>query len=233
MYNVNFFLVIENELRKAMGPIAPVIVDDKLAEFGESRDSFPEERMQSFVQAISEEIRDESKRTRFIRAMEEFLAEKRNFFLVIENELKKVMGPIAPVIVDDKLAEFGESRDSFPEERMQSFVQAISEEIRDESKRTRFIRAALLAASKCGAPLKKYVDANFIPTIEDELRKTRGVIARVVVADKLAEFGESKHLFPEERMQSFVQAISEEIRDESKRTGFIRAMEEFLAKKQH
>jgi hypothetical protein len=69
----NLFSVIEHELAKAMGPIARIIVDDKIAEFGESMDSFPENRVDSFVKAISEEIADNSEKAIFTRAMAEFL----------------------------------------------------------------------------------------------------------------------------------------------------------------
>jgi len=61
-----------------------------------------------------------------------------DFFPMIETELKKVLGPIGPIIVDDKIAEFGESRDAFPRERVQDFVKAIGEEISDDAKRDEF-----------------------------------------------------------------------------------------------
>jgi hypothetical protein len=76
--NGNFFPMIENELKKVMGPIAPIIVDDKIADFGESRDAFPEERVQPFVQAIGEEIQDNSKRALFTKIVTEFLAQKQH-----------------------------------------------------------------------------------------------------------------------------------------------------------
>jgi hypothetical protein len=148
------FSVIEHELAKVMGPIARIIVDDKIAEFGESRDSFPAERMESFVNAISEEIADTSERAVFVRAMAGFHLQKLwngkerqkkqvtgNLFSVIEHELAKVMGPIARIIVDDKIAEFGESRDSFPVDRVEPFIKAISEEIADTSERAMFAGA--------------------------------------------------------------------------------------------
>ena len=69
----NLFPMIEHELAKVMGPIARIIVDDKVAEFGESIDSFPENRVDSFVKAISEEIADKSEKAIFTRAMAEFL----------------------------------------------------------------------------------------------------------------------------------------------------------------
>ncbi len=75
--NGNFFPRLETELRKIMGPIAPVIIDDKIAEFGESPESFPEHRVESFVQAIGEEITDNTKRAVFARVMRE-LSQRQN-----------------------------------------------------------------------------------------------------------------------------------------------------------
>ena len=75
--NGNFFPLIENELRKAMGPIAPIVIEDKLAEFGESREAFPEDRLSPFIQSVGEEISDGSKRALFTRLMAEHLARKQ------------------------------------------------------------------------------------------------------------------------------------------------------------
>ncbi|HOW55053.1 MAG TPA: DUF4388 domain-containing protein [Syntrophorhabdaceae bacterium] len=75
--NGNFFPIIETELRKVMGPIASIIIDDKLADFGESRDAFPEDRLPPFVQSVGEEITDKTKRASFTRSMTEFLARKQ------------------------------------------------------------------------------------------------------------------------------------------------------------
>ena len=70
----NLFSVIELELAKVMGPIARVIVKEKIAEFGETRDSFPEDRVEPFVKAISEEIDDSSGKAMFTTAMADFLS---------------------------------------------------------------------------------------------------------------------------------------------------------------
>ena len=150
----NLFSIIEHELAKIMGPIAPLIVHEKLAEFGESRDKFPESRVDSFLKTLGEEIPDEGERASFAAAMAEFLLPKRwnseqpagkkvtgNLFSIIEHELAKIMGPIAPTMVSDKLAEFGESRDKFPESRVDSFVKALGEEIPDEGERASFAAA--------------------------------------------------------------------------------------------
>jgi hypothetical protein len=73
----NLFSVVEHELAKVMGPIARIIVDDKVADFGESRDTFPEDRVDAFVKAVSEEIADSSERAAFTAAMGEFLLQRR------------------------------------------------------------------------------------------------------------------------------------------------------------
>jgi hypothetical protein len=75
--NGNFFPIIENELRKIMGPMAPIIIDDKVDEFGESREAFPEDQLPPFVQAITDEIADKTKRALFNKSMTEFIARKQ------------------------------------------------------------------------------------------------------------------------------------------------------------
>ncbi len=73
----NFFATAENELRKAMGPIAPIIMDDTVAELGLSRETFPVDQAEPLVQAISQEIADNEKKAEFVKMMTEFLARKR------------------------------------------------------------------------------------------------------------------------------------------------------------
>ncbi len=73
LVNEEFFPTIENELKRIMGPVAPFIIEDKLEEFGFGKGSFPKDRAGYFIDAISEEIQQETKRKEFLRVMEEFL----------------------------------------------------------------------------------------------------------------------------------------------------------------
>ncbi len=73
--NENCVPIIENELKKIMGPLASIIIDDILADFGESKDAFPEDRLPPFVQAVSEEITDKSKRALFTKIVTEFITQ--------------------------------------------------------------------------------------------------------------------------------------------------------------
>ena len=68
---------------------------------------------------------------------------KGDFFTVLDMELKKVMGPVAPFIIDDKLVEFGEGKESFPQERALPFMEALSEEIPNPSKRNEFLKTIM------------------------------------------------------------------------------------------
>ncbi len=70
----SFFSVVENELRKVMGAVSPFVIDDKLVEFGERRDSFPQEKILSFVEALGEEIPRDDKRREFKKAVMEFFS---------------------------------------------------------------------------------------------------------------------------------------------------------------
>jgi len=63
-----------------------------------------------------------------------------DFFVILERELKKVMGPVAPFIIEDKLAEFGENKESFPQEQALPFAKSLSEEIPNLQKRSEFFK---------------------------------------------------------------------------------------------
>jgi hypothetical protein len=68
---------------------------------------------------------------------------RENFFLAVEKELKNVMGAVSSFIIDDKLTEFGEKRESFPQEKLLSFVEALGEEIPQDDKRKEFKKAVM------------------------------------------------------------------------------------------
>ena len=69
-----FFPSVEYELKKVMGPVAPFIIEDKLAEFGESKDLFPQDQAELFVELLSEEIPNEVKKREFVKAMAQVLS---------------------------------------------------------------------------------------------------------------------------------------------------------------
>ena len=70
----NFFLLVENELKMVLGPVAPIILEERLAEFGETRESLLQDQALSFIESLSEEIPHEQKKREFIKAVMEFLS---------------------------------------------------------------------------------------------------------------------------------------------------------------
>jgi len=66
-----------------------------------------------------------------------------DFFTVLDIEFKKVIGPVAPFIIDDKLVELGEDKASFPQERALPFMEALSEEILNPQKRSEFLKTTM------------------------------------------------------------------------------------------
>ena len=68
-----------------------------------------------------------------------------DFFVTVETELKKVVGPIARVIMSDTLAAFDESREAFPKDRVMSFIRTVSDQIVEEQKRDQFDKAMYFA----------------------------------------------------------------------------------------
>jgi hypothetical protein len=63
-----------------------------------------------------------------------------NFFPILETELKKVIGPMAAFIINDKLSYLGETKDSLAQDEALSFVEALSEEISQDLKKKEFLR---------------------------------------------------------------------------------------------
>ena len=69
----SFFAALEFELKKVMGPVAPFIIEDKLSEFQETKESFPQDLTEAFLQSLAGEIPHEQKRKEFFRIMMDFL----------------------------------------------------------------------------------------------------------------------------------------------------------------
>ena len=63
------------------------------------------------------------------------------FFHTVETELKKVIGPMAPFVISDKLSDMGATKDAFAQDQVSSFVQTLSEEISNDFMRKEFLRA--------------------------------------------------------------------------------------------
>jgi hypothetical protein len=61
-------------LKRVLGPVAPIILEERLAEFGETRESLHQDQALSFIESLSEEIPHEQKKRDFIKAVMEFLS---------------------------------------------------------------------------------------------------------------------------------------------------------------
>lgn len=66
-----------------------------------------------------------------------------SFFQTVENELKKIVGPVAPFIIEDKLIEFGETKESFPKDLCLSFIESLGDEIPHDLKKKEFIKVMM------------------------------------------------------------------------------------------
>ena len=69
----NFLVMTEAELKKVIGPMAPLIIDDKLSELGETKDSLGQDQAATFIERLSEDVSPDSKKKEFIRIMMDFL----------------------------------------------------------------------------------------------------------------------------------------------------------------
>lgn len=64
-----FFTKLENELIQLIGPVASIIINDVIEGFGETRMSFPKDKLPSLVEGISNEIYDPAKQVAFQQLM--------------------------------------------------------------------------------------------------------------------------------------------------------------------
>ena len=67
------------------------------------------------------------------------------FFVTIETELKKVLGPIGRIVMNDTIAAFGEPRDAFPKDQVESLIRTVCDQIVEDQKREKFGNAAWIA----------------------------------------------------------------------------------------
>ena len=67
----------------------------------------------------------------------------KDFFRMLESELKKVLGPISPLVIQKKLMEFGETEDSFSSDLGLHFIKAVGEEVPDDQAREQFNKEAM------------------------------------------------------------------------------------------
>lgn len=61
-----------------------------------------------------------------------------SFFNILAEELTRIIGPVAPFIIDDVLIETGSQKDRYLLTKVAELVEMISEEIPDEQKKVKF-----------------------------------------------------------------------------------------------
>ncbi len=69
----DFFKALENNLKKAIGPMAGILIDEAVEESGYSRNGMPVEHGAAVIRNIASEITDSRLKLDFIKIMAEFL----------------------------------------------------------------------------------------------------------------------------------------------------------------
>ena len=70
-----FFENLENQLTKIIGPVAPFILEDTLWTLDMKKEKFKAEKLAELIEAISDEIMDDSKKIDFQQVMLELMKE--------------------------------------------------------------------------------------------------------------------------------------------------------------
>ncbi len=68
-----FFDRLNDEFIEVIGPVGPVIIDEKIAALNETRESFPRNKVADLVEQVSTEIEDEGQRMNFQQIMLDLL----------------------------------------------------------------------------------------------------------------------------------------------------------------
>ncbi|MBF0378241.1 MAG: hypothetical protein HQK72_12275 [Desulfamplus sp.] len=68
-----FWERLENELSRAIGPIASIVIDDSVSEFNMPREKFPIKFLYSLVEKVAAEINSSVEKTQFQKAMLEVI----------------------------------------------------------------------------------------------------------------------------------------------------------------
>ncbi|MFN0146836.1 MAG: DUF4388 domain-containing protein [Dehalococcoidia bacterium] len=71
--NQAFFTELTRATATAMGPMAPVVIDDALAALGESEQAFPKDKVSRLVELVANDIREDVRRAGFQQAMIKWL----------------------------------------------------------------------------------------------------------------------------------------------------------------
>ena len=66
-----FFDFMARAATEGIGPMAKLIIDDHIADLGESRDSFPQKKLAELIERVSREIFNDTMRARFLDKMEQ------------------------------------------------------------------------------------------------------------------------------------------------------------------
>ncbi|MBF0203053.1 MAG: hypothetical protein HQK67_01805 [Desulfamplus sp.] len=68
-----FWEQLENELSRAIGPIASIVIDDAISEFNIPKDKFPGKFLYSLIEKVAAEIQSHAEKTQFQKAMLEVI----------------------------------------------------------------------------------------------------------------------------------------------------------------
>lgn len=71
----NFYAMLETELTKVIGPVAPLLLEESLWDMDSKKERFPMERLPELVEHISDEISDNDKKVKFQQVMLRYLKE--------------------------------------------------------------------------------------------------------------------------------------------------------------
>jgi succinoglycan biosynthesis transport protein ExoP len=160
-----FLDVVGDKLLKAMGPMAPIVLREHVRAVGGAAGSFPKAKLAELAKELGQEISDDHHRQVFEKELSEDIqklglqaygriSDEKNgttkaatkkevddtqeFLSIISANLSDAIGPIAPLVLRERIVALGESAEEFPRARIEELIVDLSIEISYEPIRRQF-----------------------------------------------------------------------------------------------
>lgn len=160
----------------------------------------------------------------------------------LTSELAEVIGPLAPIIVEEVVREMGETRARFPGTRVSELADLLSRSIADARSRSRFQeKVQVVFNGGENAPIQHEVVQKSVNIANEDtsevnldwltahLNEVIGPMARMLIEETIGELRESAKHFPARRLEELVSRLKNEIPTVRDRAIFEERVASFLS----
>jgi hypothetical protein len=173
-----FLSAVADKLLRAMGPMAPIVLREHVQTFSDPLGSFPKAKLEELARELGKEISNDDHRRKFEKELAEEIQKHglqlnggvsdkhiakgdgttkppkkelhnaQEFLRIMSAKLTEAMGPIAPLILRERIVALSESAEAFNRGKIEELIIQISIEISNESTRRRFQKEMAIEIQK-------------------------------------------------------------------------------------